>query len=167
MQRKDMGEDSYSPDHDVDDVAEESLEDDDGLDISEDYYYEENEEDESDDVDDEDVDVEDVESDEVDGVFDDNSNEERDEDGDRSDDDSVTESAEDDYSHTDRNESTVTRPGLINIQAVRDAIVSENTQRSYIGYIFFFIIWLFDNHVDCLTEFAMGFMLEYCVGQIT
>jgi hypothetical protein len=40
---------------------------------------------------------------------------------------------------------------LLTLNAVRDAIVSDSTNHSYNGYIFYFLLWLLDNHRECLN----------------
>jgi hypothetical protein len=50
---------------------------------------------------------------------------------------------------------------LLTLNAVRDAIVSDSTNRSYNGYIFYFLLWLFDNHRECLTDNGVAILSSY------
>jgi hypothetical protein len=50
---------------------------------------------------------------------------------------------------------------LLTLNAVRDAIVSDSTNRSYNGYIFYFVLWLFDYHRECLTDNGVAIISSY------
>jgi hypothetical protein len=50
---------------------------------------------------------------------------------------------------------------LLTLNAVRDAIVSDSTNRSYNGYIFYFLLWLFETHREFLTDNGIAVLSSY------
>jgi hypothetical protein len=53
------------------------------------------------------------------------------------------------------------RNNRLTLDAVRDAIVSQSTQRSYVAYNFFFLLWLFDTNMDCLTAVCVDIIYGF------
>lgn len=53
------------------------------------------------------------------------------------------------------------RHEVLTVDAVRDAIVSQSTLRSYVLYNFFFFLLLYDMHSQCLTHLGATVVAEY------
>ena len=62
------------------------------------------------------------------------------------------------------NDIHLQRNNLLTVNAVRDAIVSQSTSRSYVAYNFF-LIWLFKNNRDCLTTVCVDIIAEYIASK--